>query len=417
MKKKIAACLLALLMLCSFAGCGREIPTDESGDTYELDENGLEVGASLKFWTQDVAFGEAAAKAFEEKYGIPVTVEQVGMNGMSKIMLDGPAGTGADVFVATHDSFQSGYSAGVLMEVDETIASEMKQTLQDVAVQSVTRDGKMYGIPIAVETMVMFYNKDLVEEPAQSFEQIVEEAKQWNVPEENKFRFLCQLTGYSAHAFMTAFGFELFGADGLSENPGVDSQAFLDGLTYLSTLKQTMPIDSANLSMTSGSFLDQNFYDGKTAYYINGPWFVDMLADKDINYGVAKMPTINGQPMKPFGGVQNAHVSVYTKYPKAAQCFAQFLASEECAQMLYEEASKITARKDYASIPGLCDDADLMIIAEQFTESVPMPGSERLSYFWTLTNSVYSSVFDGTLTPEQGAEKAQADFDALVKSE
>lgn len=317
----------------------------------------------------------------------------------------------------SYDSFQSGYSAGVLMEVDETIASEMKQTLQDVAVQSVTRDGKMYGIPIAVETMVMFYNKDLVEEPAQSFEQIVEEAKQWNVPEENKFRFLCQLTGYSAHAFMTAFGFELFGADGLSENPGVDSQAFLDGLTYLSTLKQTMPIDSANLSMTSGSFLDQNFYDGKTAYYINGPWFVDMLADKDINYGVAKMPTINGQPMKPFGGVQNAHVSVYTKYPKAAQCFAQFLASEECAQMLYEEASKITARKDYASIPGLCDDADLMIIAEQFTESVPMPGSERLSYFWTLTNSVYSSVFDGTLTPEQGAEKAQADFDALVKSE
>lgn len=59
----------------------------------------------------------------------------------------------------------------------------------------------------------------------------------------------------------------------------------------------------------------------------------------------------------------------------------------------------------------------MKVFTEQFSDSVPMPTSKRMSYFWTVSESVYSAVFDGTLTPEEGVEKAQKDFDALVQSE
>ena len=45
--------------------------------------------------------------AFEEQYGVPVTVEEAGLDAINKIMLDGPAGNGADLFMVAHDSFQT----------------------------------------------------------------------------------------------------------------------------------------------------------------------------------------------------------------------------------------------------------------------------------------------------------------------
>ncbi|WP_308779511.1 hypothetical protein [uncultured Clostridium sp.] len=46
-----------------------------------------------------------------------------------------------------------------------------------------------------------------------------------------------------------------------------------------------------------------------------------------------------------------------------------------------------------------------------------MPSTKRISYYWTIMQSVLNPVFDGKMTPEEGAKKAQSDFEALVTSE
>ncbi len=435
MKRRTAVLTMTLCMTLLLTGCKKEIPVEEAPvetttstaeetqpveEIQQAAETELtpEEGAELKFWTTDVEFGKAAGAAFEEQYGVSVTVEEAGLDAINKIMLDGPAGNGADLFMVAHDSFQLGYSAGVFQEIDASIAAELNSEVNEVALKTVARDGKMYGVPVSIETSALFYNKDLVQEPAESFEQIMEEAKAWNNPHENRFWFLFVATdGYAAYPFMTPFGFQLFGADGLSDVPGFDTPAFLDALKNYATIKEAMPIDADNLKMDTATFLEQNFIDAKTAYYPVGPWVAKNFKDAGVNYGVCKLPTLNGKPMQPFAGVQNVHVSAYSKYPIAAQLFAQFLVSEEGAGLLYEKASKITARKDVNAVPGLCEDEDLLVFADQFSDAVPMPASKRMSYYWTISNSVFTSVFDGTLTPEQGAQKAQEDFDALVASE
>lgn len=433
MKRRTVVLATALCMTVLLTGCKKEIPVEEElSETIEAAEEAViaeeetvstgklqpEEGAELKFWTQDIEFAQAAGAAFEEAYGVPVVVEEAGLDAINKIMLDGPAGNGADLFMVAHDSFQMGYSAGVFQEIDASVAADLEQNINEVALKTVTRDDKMYGVPLSIETSAMFYNKDLVEKPAETFEQIMDEAKAWNDLNENKFWFLFVATdGYAAYPFMTPFGFQLFGEDGLSDEPGFDTPEFLSALQHYATIKEAMPIDADNLKMDTGTFLNQNFIDGKTAYYPVGPWVTKTFKDAGVNYGVCKLPTINGNPMQPFAGVQNIHISAYSEYPNAAQLFAQFLVSEEGAGLLYEKASKITARKEINAVPGLCDDQDLLVFAEQFSDAVPMPASKRMSYYWTISNSVFSSVFDGTLTPEEGALKAQDDFDALVASE
>ena len=51
--------------------------------------------------------------------------------------------------------------------------------------------------------------------------------------------------------------------------------------------------------------------------------------------------------MKTMAGVQNAYVSSYSEYPNAAQLFAEYLVSEEGAEILYEKAYKCDSKKKY----------------------------------------------------------------------
>lgn len=425
MKRRLIACVLAGVMAAATAACGREIPVDEStGEESEATEQNdgklePEDGAKLIFWTMDTEYGEAAAQRFEELSGVEVQIEAIGLDGIEKIMLDGPSGNGADLFMVAHDQFQVGYTAGVYKELDTQISNKLQEEISDVALKTVERDGKLYGVPVSIETNALFFNKDLVEDPANEFEQMMEEALDYNKPPQNKFWFLMSPSGgYAVYPFLTSFGFELFGAAGTDdENPGFDTPEYLEGLKFLAELKKYMPISSEDLRGEAVAFVDQNFIDGNTAYYPSGPWTVKALEDAGVNFGVSKLPTVQGNVMKPFAGVQNLHVSAYSEYPKAAQLFAEFLVSEEGASLLYEKAGKITSRADVSEVEGLSDDENMKVFVEQFQDAVPMPAAKRISYYWTISENVFGAVFDGKITPEEGAKKAQEDFEALVESE
>ena len=79
------------------------------------------------FWTSLEEYGAEIAKAFEEKYNIPVTVEKLGMGEIEKMSLTGPSGTAADVFMSSHDHFIEGVEAGIFMEFDDRIAERVRE--------------------------------------------------------------------------------------------------------------------------------------------------------------------------------------------------------------------------------------------------------------------------------------------------
>lgn len=423
-KMKNVALLLSVCMLgASITGCGKEIPVEE-GTTENTEKEQSEIltpedGAELTFWTTDVDFGNAVGEKFEEEYGVPVTVEEVGLDALNKVLLDGPAGNGPDIFMVAHDSFETGYSAGVFQEIDTGITEKLNVDLSEKAIPTVMREGKMWGVPVSVESTALLYNKELVSEPAGTLEQILEECETFNNPSENKFWFVAACTaGYGGYPFLSANGFQLFGEDGNDDDdPGFDTDEFVGGLEMIAEMGRNMDLKAADLAMDNTQMLDQNFIDGNVGYYAGGPWSVKPMMDAGVDVGVVTYPSYNGKSLTPFAGVQNAHISAYTEYPNASQLFVEYLVSDEGAELLYSEANKITARKDIENIAGLCDDEVLKVFAEQFSDAVPMPASKRMSYYWTISEAIFSAVFDGDLTPEEGAKKAQTDFEALVASE
>ncbi len=428
-RKQFLQVTAAAGVMATFAACSKEAPPpatgEETSSAVTSDSTGEEPqelmpeeGAELTFWTNKVAFGTEIAAAFEAEFGVKVNVEEVGFDSISKLMLEGPAGNAADVVWGTHSNVLDVYNSGVALEVDPTIVATMQEELQTAAIDAMTIDGQMYGYPLGIETTVLAYNKDVVETPATTYEEIFEVAAEFNNADENKFYYLNVMGMYTFYPLFSAAGAYLFGADGMdNENPGFNTPEFIQGLEYIAQIGAVTDIAASDLLMNAGPFLDQNFIDGNTAYYQVGPWSLATFADAGVNYGLIPHPTLGGNPAKPWAAISANYVNYYTDYPIAAQMFAHYMTSVEAGVTLYTTDKNITARKDYLEIDGLKDDADMLIFAEGFANAVPQPSASNMNFIWTPTEAGISAVWDGTMTPEDAAAKIQADFDGLLASQ
>lgn len=442
-KKKMWSVVLAGVMISSmlFGGCAKELPPEavetakdeaattqpeagtegESSEPEKVEEDTIqpEEGASLILWTDKQAYGEAIAKAFMEKYpGVKVESEEVGFTDARKKMeLDGPAGNGADVFMISHNRLNSAISSGMVLPFEGDVKERLLNELSEAAVKSASQNGELYGAPVSVEANSIFYNKDIVgDKPAASFEEIIEFAKEYNDPANNQFAFMMDAAnGYAAYGFLTAYGYQLFGADGTDENaPGFDTKEFVDGLTFFQELKEILPVESPDLK---GEFVNELFKQGKAAYILGGPWNIVDFRNAGVNFGVMPLPSLNGNTPTPFAGLKVAHVSAYSDYPYASMLLAEFMASAEGANILYDTNYKATALKDISVVTELANDTDLSVFSKQFEQAFPVPNIDRIDYYYSIAEKTIALVFDGQLTPEEAAKKSMEEWNSLVASE
>lgn len=162
MKKQVISMMLAGMMLLSMlGGCGKkEIPVEEETNKESTKELAPEEDAKLKFWVGGgkLEYGQAVAEAFEEEYGVPVEVEEAGIDIVNKMTLDGPSGNGADVFMAPHDAYLTAKDSGILLELDEKVEDEVRDVVSDIAVKTVETDDKLYGVPVSIECYALLYS-------------------------------------------------------------------------------------------------------------------------------------------------------------------------------------------------------------------------------------------------------------------
>lgn len=104
--------------------------------------------------------------AFEEENGVTVNVKTGdALTGLDNLSLDNQSGSAPDVMMAPYDRVGSLGSEGQLSEL--TLADTSKA--DDTTTALVTNGGKVYGSPAVIETLVLYYNKDLLTEAPKTF--------------------------------------------------------------------------------------------------------------------------------------------------------------------------------------------------------------------------------------------------------
>lgn len=308
----------------------------------------------------------------------------------NKIELDGPAGVGADIFVAPHDHIGALVAGGHVLPVED--GENYMQDFYPLAKKASTYDGVVYGHPLGAETYVLFYNKEILSAPLTTWDDIIAYAKKWNVKVENKFALTWPVNDpYYDYIFLDSFGAPLFGPNGNDpKQHNVNSAAAIAGMTYFQKLKtQILNIPAMDASR---DFCHASFLNGTAPMIITGSWKINEFKKSNVKFGVTTLPKFPGQtkPATTFSGVRLAFVSSYTPYPEEAEAFAKFITSKEMLQKRYEMTDQIAPRND---IP--VTDEYSKAVVEQLKYSKPMPTITQLGTFWQVMGPAVSGIWQG----------------------
>ncbi|MGI6856258.1 ABC transporter substrate-binding protein [Mesorhizobium sp. 1B3] len=277
--------------------------------------------APLKFWQfyapggqvpSQVAWFEKTVADWNDSHEQKVELEFI----PNKEYINGPklatafaSGQGPDIFIISPGDFLRYYNGGVLQDLTPHIDEAARADFPESVIANRMVDGKIYGLPMEVEPMAMYYSVKAFEEAGlnendvpKTWEELLEVAKKLTTPE--RYGVLFQTApgyyqNFTWYPFLWQGGGEFQTADGKS---AFDSPATVQALKFWQ--------DAVNSGVAPRQVLGNgandavaNLASGYCAIQNVGIWAISQLKGKDFPYGVFRLPTpANGKYVTVGGG-------------------------------------------------------------------------------------------------------------------
>jgi ABC-type glycerol-3-phosphate transport system substrate-binding protein len=341
----IVAATVVAALLPSLAGC---VGRTSGGDAANGKTTIRFVGA------QQTGYYDAIINAFEKKHpNIDVQYQSVPFAQFNPSLQArlGSKDPTIDLYTADEPRIPSLVHSGFLEPLDQ-LASETRQKVSKEAFEATTWQGRLYALPLWTSTMLLFYNKDLLEKahvkapssnPAQriTWERLVADAKKTQrAGAEYGFTFEQVDLYYQLQPLVesAAGGTGLAGEDSLK--PAVTTAGWVKAMGFYHDLFADK-VAPRGIPFTQ---MPQLFADGKVAYFegnvTNFPVFVEA---EHLNFGLAAVPYFaGGRAMTPTDS-WSIGVSPFSKHKQEAIEFAKF--------MTLDDEGAILASKDIARPP------------------------------------------------------------------
>ncbi|MFN3867201.1 MAG: extracellular solute-binding protein [Demequina sp.] len=385
------------------AGCSADEPepaaTAPAPEVTESEAPAIDgTGAELIVWT-DAEREEAlaaAAEQFEADTGATVTLVQKNFEDLrNDFIAQVPTGEGPDITVGAHDWLGALVTAGVVDTID---IGDKAAEFQEVALDAMTYDGQLYGLPYSTEAIALIQNADLVGETAPTtWDEMIDMANEAGF-EDRPFILFTNGTagdGYSAYPLQTSFGAPVFVQDetgsytsevGMGGEAGEAFAQFLydNGSAGTGIFSDTIDYDTSAELFTSGA----------SPFLMQGPWMPFFDGSDDMNLVVSPMVSAGGETAAPFVGVQGFYLSAQSNNALLANEFlTNYMATEDAQRTLYEADPRLPA------LTALAEEVSSDPITAGFVESaargVPMPSIPEMGDVWDLWNAAEIQIITG----------------------
>ncbi|MBO1512483.1 sugar ABC transporter substrate-binding protein [Metabacillus bambusae] len=387
-----------------------------------------EEGAKLVLWDNGDEEGEWAkyvAKKFTEEYGVPVKYETVShTEAPGKLKTDGPAGIGADVFNAAHDHVGAMVTSGLIY--DNYFAKEYKERFLESAVTAVSakdeEELKMYGFPLNIEGIALYYNKDLLAEmgfePAKTMDELIEQSKSFMDKNPGSYGFMIEPGNfYLVHGFVGGYGDFIFGDNNTDPSEiGLNKEGSLKAASLMERIRdEILPMKKEDIT---GDVITSHFNEGKLLYYFSGPWAVKGHEEAGVNFGVTTLPKLeNGEVPQTFTGTKGYYVNAYSKYPQAATLFAKFATSDEMLLKRYELTGQLPASNGLIENETIKSNELNSAFLEQAKYSIPMPNITEMQTVWGGMEVAYTAIWNNAAEPKASLDKGVQQIKEAIESQ
>lgn len=291
-----------------------------------------------------------------------------------------------------------------LLDLTEFIENSSDLSLDDYfqgALETNYYEGKIYGLPLSMSTVAMYYNKDLVPTPPTTWEEWVNIAKEVYVPNEVAAFSGIGDGGWAAWllpAFIHNAGGSMMNADNtevkFADQPGIDA---------MNLIKELISYSDQSIRSSQNAFGN-----GLVAFDITGVWEIDVYRASfpDLNFGVALIPSKDGVDSYSNIGGDNIVIFDNTKNPDLSFEFIKHLTTAESSLVMADVTGNFPAHVEAAQNPKYTGDEHLNVFMKQLEHAVARP---TLTKWYKVNDEVLGKAIDSILISGSDVEATMKD--------
>ena len=373
---------------------------------------------ALTFWAYEpnsMAQKNALDKlisGFEKTHKIDVKVTYVPKDGFNtKIDSSIAAGRNPDVSYLDQPLVPKFAQDGLLLDVTKQLNAGLgTDSFYPGAMNTNVIDGRVYGLPLSMTTVALFYNKAMVSTPPADWDAWEASARKTYVP--NKV---------AAFAGIGSGGYGAWIFPALVQSAG---GTMVNSDQTAATFGARPGVDAADLLVTLQKYSDQAvresqnaFGNGNVAYEISGPWDVEALKTNfpHLDFGIAPIPAEAGHQSSSVIGGENLVVYKNSTKAKLAYEFVEYLTNADGDAAMAGVTGDFAANVKAAEALGYANDPYLGPFAKQLETAVARP---TLTDWLKVNDEVVGKALDDILVtgadPAKVLPQAQKTADSVL---
>jgi maltose/maltodextrin transport system substrate-binding protein len=349
---------------------------------------------------------------FQQELGIAVTVEAP--EGLTfSFPIAAQAGKGPDLVIWAHDKVAEWAEAGLIAPVSPS--PDFMQGFFPQAWQAVAHGAHLWGYPLALETVTLIYNRALLGSavPPTQLAQLPGLAQRLGQQHPGVRTILWDYKNayysWGLLASAGAYAFEQRGTDYDVTKTGVNAAGAVEALARIIELVQRGLLPRSVAYSQTEELMGQ----GQLAMMVSGPWAWANLTARGIDFGVAPLPGVGGQPGRPFVGVMAAYVNGSSPNQDLAQAFVEgYLATPAGLAAMH--------RAKAVGVPALVQayehlartDGRLRELKACLEQGQLMPNVPRMGRFFTALSTALELATAGRLSAREALAEAARSIEA-----
>ncbi|MBN2693398.1 extracellular solute-binding protein [bacterium] len=369
-------------------------------------------GESLSLWHaytgEERKALEELAKKYEEKNGVKINLLAIPFDAFDKKLTASiPRGQGPDVFIYANDNIGKWVESDFLETLDYWMVDGTLDQLIKSTVLAMVYKKNIYALPLAFKVPVLYYNKKYISSVPNSFDELIEISKKLMGENKNIFGFAYENTNLFFHSFIH-FGFNasLFDDDKkvkIGEQQSIDAMNFAKKMA-LETGIMPKSIDSALITTL--------FNKNELLFVVNGPWFMGDIS-KNISYGIAPIPLIDGNTPKPYMSIEGILMSKYSKKKESAMKFIKFIVSDESSEFRMRKGMQAVATKSTYQKENI--NPNFVVFQKQAENATPLSNNPLMSFFWAPMGQALKKVINEKYDSAKALSESKEELEKLLE--
>lgn len=304
------------------------------------------------------------------------------------------SGLGPDLLLTNSANVARLVDSNALRPVDDEVSAEQRARYLTVALQTLRYDDALFGLPVAIDTLVLYYNRTLAERPPTTVDQLLQAASSGQ-------RVLMNSQFTDAIWSARAFGVDLFDGDG---KPQYTTAGIANWLTWMEQVRDTPGF----ITDDNTEALRNRFLEGDIPYYIGHAYELNLLSNTLApDLGVAQLPAGS---VGSAGPLLTTTALLFNTMSSPNQLtlaldLARFITSSDQQAAMMREANVVPANVRTRISEGLYP--EVATVEAQARTAIPWYNDGDIQAVYTVLANAYNQTMVGLVSATEAAANVQ----------